>query len=156
MAGDSAVAGSAPMPRVIRAKTGRLVLLLLVVAGFLLAFAFEGFAGRNGAVSSEVSLNVTQRLLKLYLPLFGLVSAFYFSERAQTVERNPLTTPLEGFGFACVVVGIWAGLPALLFVTQDTFESVLRILDSFDVFGSTIAITALAYYFSVSARAVKT
>ncbi len=140
------------MPGVIRAKTGRLVLLLIVITGFMLAFAVQAFVGRDGAVSSEVGLNVIQRLLKVYLPLFGLIGAFYFSERGQSTERGSLRTPVEGFGFACAVVGIWVGLPPLLLLVAKTFESVLRILDSFEIFGSTIAVTALAYYFSVSAR----
>lgn len=140
------------MRAVIPSQTGRRVLLGIVVVGFSLALVVQISLGRDGAVSADTNQRVTERLLKLYVPLFGVMGAFYFSEQKRTGARKSGVTSVDALALACFVVGIWAGLPPALLGFEETFERALRMLDEYEVFGSTAAVSALTYYFSRSAE----
>lgn len=140
------------MPDMIHARTGRLTLFAIVMSGFVLALIVLAIVGRGGAVSEAISLRVVGRLMKLYSPLVGLMGAFYFSEKGHSTGGNVALTSTDKFAIACCVVGLWAGLPVLLLTITNTVEGAMRLLDSFEAFGSALAVTALAYYFSISAR----
>ncbi len=135
----------------IDASFGRRVLLILIIAGAFAAFGVLYAIGYGGAVSEEVARRAIDRLLKLYVPLFGLIGGFYFSEFGQSSMGTIRKTSKETFGLAVVFVGVWVALTPLFLALSETVESALRLLDSFDVFGSTIAVAALAFYFSKSA-----
>ena len=135
----------------IASQTGRRLLLALILLGAVLAFVTQFLLGRDGTVSEPVSQKVIDQFLKHFIPLFGIVGAFYFSEKGDTEAGNTSRSAVEGFIFALVCVGIWVLLPTISLLISQTFESALRLLERFEAFGTTIAVTGLTYFFSTSA-----
>ena len=131
----------------IAARTGRRTLLAVVVLGFATAFLVLVVIGRGGAVSAETFRDVSARLLKLYVPLLGLVASFYFSEHGLRSRRGKATN-VETFLLATGLAGAWCLLPGVLIAATDTVENAVRLLDTFEIFGSTMAVSALGFYFS--------
>jgi hypothetical protein len=135
----------------IDARTGRRVLLAVVLGGFFVAFLVQFLLGRDGAASEETSHIVVERILKIFVPLLGIFAAFYFSERGEPESGQRRKTSIEGFIFAFVAVTVWVALPTVALIIMATFDGAIRLLDSFEMFGTSIAVAALTYYFSTSA-----
>jgi hypothetical protein len=133
----------------ITARAGRRALMLFVAAGFLLSLITLLYEARGGAVAGNIVQSVIARLLKLYVPLLALMTSFYFSERGDLQEGRKETS-LDTFILATTVAATWSLLPAVLLVISQTVEGALRMLDTFEVFGNTLAVAALAFYFSRS------
>lgn len=133
----------------ISATVGRRVLLIIVVAGFAAALIILTVVGRGGAVTDEAAGPVIARLLRLYVPLLALMASFYFSERGQS-RRGRGTTP-ETFWLATAVVFAWSFLAPILILLTEKVEGAVRTLDMFEVFGDTLAVAAIGFYFARSA-----
>ena len=135
----------------ILANTGRRFLLIAVVGGFLIALGVMFYLARSGAAAEDTMSLVIKRLLKVYLPLLVLMGAFYFSEKSSSNHPASNQTSIEAFFFALAAVSLWCALPTFLLFVSDTFDAALRLLDAFEIFGETISVAAMTYYFSISA-----
>ena len=135
----------------IPARIGRRFLLLLIVFAFLLSLATQTYKGRFGLADAESSFLLLDRLLKTFIPIFALVGAFYFSDRSQSDAVGPQRTSVEAFSIALVFCGIWVLTPAIAILITETFRQAVTLIEKFETFGTSIAISGIAYYFSVSA-----
>ena len=133
----------------ISARAGRRALLVIVLFAFACAFATLAFVGRQGAVSGDVARTIIARLLRLYVPLLALMASFYFSDRGRS-GRGRGTSP-ETYWFALVILVVWTFLPVVLLAFSDTVEAAVRTLDTFEVFGNTLAVASIGFYFAKSA-----
>lgn len=112
----------------IQSRNGRRYLLIILLAGFLLAFLTQMLLGRGGMVSEETSQKVVERILKIFVPLFALVGAFYFSEHGHREPSEQQSTSPESFFLAAILSAIWVFLPTIALLISQTFESALRLL----------------------------
>lgn len=138
------------VPVVISATFGRRLLMAMLLLAFLASFSIQFLLGRDGAASGETSSLMTSKLLRTYIPMFGVVAAFYFSEKGQN-ERNHHRVSAESLVFAGATVAIWVFLPIVALLTQNTFEGAIRLLEQFEIFGTSISLVGLTFYFSISA-----
>ena len=123
--------------------------MALVVLSGVISFLALYYIGYGGAISEEGSKQAIKQLLAIYLPLITMMAAFYFGEPAQPGNQEK-ETPLESFLFSFVVVALWMFCPPLFVIFGVTIESTLRTIDSFLIYGETIAASGVAYYFARS------
>ena len=94
-------------------------------------------------------MKALDRLAKVYLPLLGLICAFYFSETGGGKGARKRTS-VEAFSLAVIVTAAWAALPPVFLLFGETIDSAIRTINAVDLFGNTLAVSALAFYFSKS------
>lgn len=141
-----------PLTRTVPISFGRVALMLAVLLSFLASIGLLFFISRGGAVHVSGITFALKELLEIYLPLLAIMAAFYFAEHA---AEAPTTTSssLESFVFAFSVTAVWIfAPPCLLALTQWPIEDIFAFLndDAVGLFGQTLAVGAVTYYFSTA------
>ena len=136
----------------ISSALARRIILITIVLGFCSAFAALWWVSREGAASWTTVDPAIRRLLEVYMPLLGILAGFHFAEQALSGDKK---ISLETFLFAMVLISVWAFLAPLALLLNTTVDAAIRLLSSISVLGTSLAASALAFFFSKSARTVE-
>ena len=134
----------------ISSVVARRAILIALVAGFGLAFSALWFVSHDGAASWTTTGPAIGRLLEIYVPLLGILAGFYFAERPAVLKGRQ--TPIEGFAYAMVLICVWVFVAPLALLLSSTVDAAMRLLNSISVLGTSLAASALAFFFSKSAK----
>jgi hypothetical protein len=132
----------------ISSTVARRIILSAILMGFFLSFWTLWWVSRGGAASWPTIQPAIERLLQVYVPLLGILAGFYFAEQSSTKGSH---TSIEAFGFAMVLICVWVFAAPVLIFFSATIEAAIRLLNSISVLGTSLASSALAFFFSKSA-----
>lgn len=124
--------------------------MLIVVTGTLSAGFVLRHVGRGGAMSPESMRVAVTYVLNHYLPLWGVVAAFYLAERQQVSSDDEQRVPVDSFFFASLILLLWASLPPVAFGMASSYEGAIEFIDSLRLYGFTLAGAALTFIFARS------
>jgi hypothetical protein len=131
--------------REVSSKAGRLYLMGIVFIFFLSSLIVVLWLGRGGGISYDTKITAMGRLAAFYVPLFTLMTAFYFGRSKG--RASDATVPFDAFFFAAAIVTLWVITPIFLLMTLF-IEDVLTALERIKPYGDSLALLAVGYYFS--------
>ncbi|MEP6900864.1 MAG: hypothetical protein ABJA66_03880 [Actinomycetota bacterium] len=135
------------MAKTIRSTTGRIWLLGVVGACFIVALISLGVVSRGGAISTDNLMNASIKFLGFYVPLISLIGTFLFkSGDANGVVKTPKVTFLT----ALFITFLWVFTPIMLLLTDLEIEDILDWIDKLIPVGQSLALMAIGYYFKNS------
>lgn len=138
--------GALNMGATISNRTGRLCLMVVVLIAFLMSMASLFWLSRGGAIHPVERQETMVKLVGVYLPLLSLIGAFYFGGSNKSKQLSSLRT--EAFVFAIAVTSIWVLTPVFFLWLENAIEDVVSDLDKVKLFGDTLALAAIGFYFS--------
>jgi hypothetical protein len=125
--------------------------MAVLLAGTFTAFLTLGIIARGGGLNPDSVSKAIKYLLEFYLPLLGVVSAFYLAGTGPQVQQALKARLPEAALLAVLIILGWSALPTLTLALSGTYEAAFRVLDSFKIYGSTLSSTAIAFVYAKSA-----
>lgn len=137
----------------IKSSTGRIALISFTISGMLFGGVVIVLRGSGGSLVSPAMTEALKLLVQFYLPMLAVITAFYFSESGKMKStENSESTDFEIFFVTIVLVALWAFLPPISLIINDTYQSAFELTKNLKGYGDAIGVGALAYYFSQTSK----
>jgi len=138
--------------KTINAKTGQLIVIFTIILSFISSILTLFYVGGNGAISEDNLSFGFNYLLKLYIPILGILLGFLlanFSSDNQASRNNNLIE-LNIFIISYLLIILWIFAPTFFLIYFKNYDLSIKYIESFKIYGELIASGAIAFYFSKS------
>jgi hypothetical protein len=131
-------------------QTARGYVTTAIWVGGVLSIITLGVIARGDAILLEGKLTVLRYLADYYVPLLGVVAAFWLAEKGADNAPHALPPRAGGIRFAAMFLTVWALVPSGLLATSDTYATALKVLDIAKLALQPIAAASVAFTFAKS------